>query len=520
MGCLLRKQTLFFSTLLYTAIIILTLFSLLYNNGYFKRIIVLKEQLPELEGHSLTQSLQIETDDNHPETTRRKVLSYDQQTKSKRSFVAALTYSGQQGSGIVAIRSQQCWASSLGVPVSILEPVMAGSRLVTDLPQTDSVNISTSKDQLTFSDFFDIEHYNSVAEKDGLAKLATRDEFFNNAPRKTILVRMDWISRSIPDDQRQTKVLWPKPSINEQQRCFNNKDEISANISRNSAITQILNKGYCIVKVVSTPHSPARTTIFSQTDVKDIIYGSWAPNEVTVVFTLWRAIWRVPATSKDTSNTGPSCTTTNPFLPSPRIKRETEWYENEFLGEKTTLTIMFRLERMVEYMHQVYHHQNVGKNVIGRKIDKCLSKVINVSRNIWKKQKRYRKPFVTLDLGKYGSSTWEQTFSNIGENKTELEIKAKTTLSTLFNNEWSFEEWENSFMKATRGVDNSGYIAALQRTLASRAECLVLVGGGYFQMIALKDYLHQHPDKASRCIHLVCIRDEKVTRDTIANYKD
>ena len=127
---------------------------------------------------------------------------------------------------------------------------------------------------------------------------------------------------------------------------------------------------------------------------------------------------------------------------------------------------------------------------------------------------------MTLDLGKFGSGSWKQTFSNIGENKMELSIKAKRTLSTLFNNEWSFEEWESSFTQTTNGVDNSGYIAALQRTLASRAECLVLVGGGNFQTIALREYLHQHPDKESRCIHLVCTRDEKLTRDIIANYKD
>ena len=513
MSCLQRKQTLFFSTLLYTATIILILFFLLYNNGYFKLV----DLTETAEGHSITQTFKI---DNFNETARRKVLGYDQHTRPKRGYVAALTYSGQQGSGIEAIRSQQCWASTLGMPASILEPVMSRSRLVTDLPNMNSMNVSTSKDRLTFSDFFDTEYYNSVAEKDGLAKLATREEFLHNAPKKIVLVRMDWIDRSIPDEQRHTEVLWPKYSNHKVQGCFTNKDEISVNISRNSSISQLLHKGYCIVKLVSTPHSPGRTIIFSQKDVKDIIYGKWAPNEVTVVFTLWRAIWHVPASRNDTVNSVPSCSTTNPFLPSTRIIKEAEWYESQFLGEKNMLTIMFRLERMVEFFHQTYHHQNVGKNIIGRNVDKCLSKVINVSRDIQRKHKRYRKPFVTLDFGKFGSGSWKQTFSNIGENKTELTIKAKRTLSTLFNNEWSFEEWESSFTQTTNGVDNSGYIAALQRTLASRAECLVLVGGGYFQMIALREYLHQHPDKESRCIHLVCIRDEKLTREIIANYKD
>ena len=145
----------------------------------------------------------------------------------------------------------------MGMPASILEPVMSGSRLVTDLPNMNSMNVSTSQDLLTFSDFFDTEYYNSVAKKDGLAKLAINERRVPsyNAPKKIVSVRMNWISRSIPKEQRHTEVLWPKYSNHEQQRCFTKKDEISVNISRNSGISQLLNKGYCIVKLVSTPHS-------------------------------------------------------------------------------------------------------------------------------------------------------------------------------------------------------------------------------------------------------------------------
>ena len=69
-----------------------------------------------------------------------------------------------------------------------------------------------------------------------------------------------------------------------------------------------------------------------------------------------------------------------------------------------------------------------------------------------------------------------------------LTEKSKQLLNSLFNNELSFSEWEESFTRATGGVGNSGYIqAALQRTLASRAKCLILIGGGTFQDLALKD---------------------------------
>ena len=66
-----------------------------------------------------------------------------------------------------------------------------------------------------------------------------------------------------------------------------------------------------------------------------------------------------------------------------------------------------------------------------------------------------------------------------------------------------------TFTNATKRIENSGYIAALQRTLASQAECLVLAGGGNFQELAMRDYMRNHPNKRNWCIHAVCAIDEE-----------
>ena len=49
---------------------------------------------------------------------------------------------------------------------------------------------------------------------------------------------------------------------------------------------------------------------------------------------------------------------------------------------------------------------------------------------------------------------------------------------------------------------DKGYIAALQRVLASRADCLVLVGDGDFQAMDVLDFMQYHNSK--ECIHVVC----------------
>ena len=157
---------------------------------------------------------------------------------------------------------------------------------------------------------------------------------------------------------------------------------------------------------------------------------------------------------------------------------------------------MLRIEHMIEY---VDHNQEEWT------VDKCLSEAYRLT----KERLRIGKPMVTLDMGKFGSGVWSMLATKCGVDVDGLTWKSKLLLNSFFNNEWTFEEWEESFTQATDGKENSGYIAALQRTLASRAECLVLVGGGTFQDLALKDYLRNHPKREDQCVQLICVKNNE-----------
>ena len=82
-------------------------------------------------------------------------------------------------------------------------------------------------------------------------------------------------------------------------------------------------------------------------------------------------------------------------------------------------------------------------------------------------------------------------------------LKVESRISSLFESGWNFKNWEESFTKATGGIEDKSYIAALQRTLATRAECLIMIGGGSFQDLTMKDYNRKHPRKKDQCIHSV-----------------
>lgn len=106
-------------------------------------------------------------------------------------------------------------------------------------------------------------------------------------------------------------------------------------------------------------------------------------------------------------------------------------------------------------------------------------------------------------VGKYGSNTWKRAVKDQDTLKTAI-TDTRKVMATLLHHQMSLEEWEGTFLEAAGGVTNEGYIAALQRTIASRADCLVLMGGGSFQEQVLQEYFHVHKEKREFCIEMVC----------------
>ena len=82
----------------------------------------------------------------------------------KYGFVMALTYSGQQGAGIQALMSLQCFVGSFSLPMEIVEPVISSTRF-------ESFSSSTNNRSLvTFSDMFDRKHFNDISVDAGLGQ--------------------------------------------------------------------------------------------------------------------------------------------------------------------------------------------------------------------------------------------------------------------------------------------------------------------------------------------------------------
>ena len=410
-------------------------------------------------------------------------------------YVVAESLCGQQGAGIQALMSLQCWAASFSLPIRILEPLLSN---------TTFVSIASAKHPkstfLRFSDLFDIQYFNRISASLGYAVLGTREDFFTAAPRDVIFVEMKKVEKNTSMDQRIPQVVWTADSKqNGDHNCYQFR-------GMHAQMEQLTKEHFCIIRIIKAAQSVQNSYIFSDKDLRKVIYGNKHPQHVTLIFSLWKTPWYVSNNELEDpywcKHTGIG-SKKEQFIPSPRLMADVTYYEERFLDSSNEVAVMLRLEHMTEFLKE----QHSAKKWT---IDRCLNEVFRVTRE--KQTSGY--PMVTLDVGRFGSAA--MNFLHRKEMPKLME-KSIQLLTSLFDNKRTFEEWEESFTKAT-GTEHSGYIAALQRTLASRTKCLILVGGGTFQDLALKDYIKYHPNKADRCVELICVKKPDAFKNIIDKF--
>ena len=221
------------------------------------------------------------------------------------------------------------------------------------------------------------------------------------------------------------------------------------------------------------------------------VFGNWKPDEVNLLINSWMTPYYVPSRNLDCKGAFQHYIPKR-FSPSRQLLEHTKRYKNLFLHSRNNITaVMLRFEHML-FKIKTEHSESVT-------VESCLEEVQatvkQMNTNI----------FVSADIGKYGSNSWNNTlFGNFNSKRaSEIMNALKHTLSGLVTD---IEIWENSFVQATGGIVDRGYIAALQRTLASTADCIILVGGGNFQSIVLQEFIDNHPNPSQRCIYSICVR--------------
>lgn len=459
----------------------------------------------------------IKTSGERGSTARLTGYTASSPNEDHRTYVLALSLSGQQGSGVRSLSVFQCVLSSIHKGFYIAEPSVKGSYLV-------ATTAEKAAERLKFSSLFDIDHFNHISRSIGYPEMVRMKRFIQHSPSYTIYIYI----RQARTDPGKRRIIWDANASGTNRskiQCLNSElvvrldEPYKGVLNRAKRILGSLKPRTCIVRVVTLLVCEYEQCNVSWTQtvnaVRKFIFGEWSPYNVTLVFTHWYNKFFVPVHAP---LNGIHCMrryaqneTKTQFRPSARLVADADKYTRLFLGGSNRLTIMLRAERVMKYYLK---ESGVNGTFVGnRSLKGCFNEVLAL-----KQKEGIAKPFVTMDVGRFGT----QSISKKNDSKKLLATSSEV-LTSLYDNKWSVGEWEDSFIQAAGGITDTGYIAALQRTIASRADCLALMGGGSFQSLAVIDYIKYHDKEGSEwkpCVHLICVMTTSNTevQKTIENY--
>ena len=427
-----------------------------------------------------------------------------------RGYVLTLAYQGQQGAGTRAIVSQQCWIGSVlkeqysNLQVYLLEPSLNSTEFVSGT----FVNTSTA---LPFRDLYDIERFNQASARLGLGEMVSIEEFLENAPKRITVLKFT--------GRGTTKVFWTAQNDSD---CYKKNS--------NGKMSYLLKKGFCITQIITTASTSMgnyfrdKEYIF-QDNSDRVLFERWNPLKSVLVTNVWKAGWFVPIGTVPTNtplSEHPSDSSRCKFsdlenvrehlVPSPSLLRDATLYKRAFLLKATsgksvkTVAVMFRLEHLIsgDTVCQSNSSDSIDNVCIGR----CLQKAVDIIKSLQKQDGFSSNTFLTHDIGQYGSASILKKHGRKAE--TSLHELMNTTMLQLFGQAWTLADLDKSYSEISK---YEGYIAALQRNIASDADCLVLVGGGTFQDLTLHDYIRKHARVEGRCVHFVCAKREDILRN-------
>ena len=369
---------------------------------------------------------------------------------------------------------QQCWAHSLSSSATITEPFSSQSLLLHTREIWDSVKRGLTSDIARFSDFFDLKLYNRASVRDSGVPLVTWEEFLLRAPRQAVVINTPHASCSL---------------------IVNKHFDETVDGFFEDFITGLKFLDFKIVKVVPIDcydrhrKEKLRTLLSGYLQNYTLVFNSWRNHNVAKT-------WLHMSPECDMSDKYPA----DRLLPSFMMKRHTQNYRSQVLGANKILAIMLRVERFLTLQSSGRSHDET--------VDSCLDKTMAVYSDLRQEpQWVSSQPFLTMDIGRYGSGIMQsnETVLKFNASLESVTESVRQLLVRVYGGRWrSIEEWEGSFLEATDGRGERGYVAMLQREIAVHSDCLILMGGGSFQEVAATHYLKAHPDPAQQCLHVVC----------------
>lgn len=405
-----------------------------------------------------------------------------------QSYLLSYSYMDQITWGSRRVRSLQCWATELNRNIRVVEPFVNGSYL--SIPHNEF-----SAEVLRFGDIFDLNWWNTLGAVDqGFAPLVTWNEFLENAPLPTILVQIVY--------EKNDMCLEPLIAKSE---C--NLDEMRQNWLQTARQYNLSSQ---IVKEVCIDFQ--KTDFLNADEFNERIFGSfltfWKYKPITVVFSDYRGgrlthkvigentcLLRTRDSHCSPDGENMHQLIVNSLKPIPQIYQKAKEYTlKHFNTEDDYVAVMVRWELI--FLNDLYFR---GPHYTGAT---CIDK-IQAQVEKWLMDNRLSKVFLTTDIGKYGSSTFPLHRRLYNQDNNQVAISHTEQLFRTFNYTFTnVDEYEDTFVQVA-GTAHSTYISQLQKTIAARARCLLIVGWSSFHENAVALYNEIH--SRNRCLEQIRI---------------
>ena len=325
---------------------------------------------------------------------------------------------------------------------------------------------------LRFGDYFDKDKWNKMVVSNGGKPLVVWEEFISKAPRDAIIL----YTLKRPDLEEPLTIAYddevqPKCKLGTLKIL---KDDL---LWLNSTFNLI--RTVCYLCDQNKPH-PIPIEEFTAH-----VFGNSKPSEVTLITVGWFGV-RGTRLELQTKNKMSWALDEVP-QPSRRIVKAYEAYKSRYIGDHKYIGVIFRTH------HVLYFSPKAGQLEEDKYLFQCsknLSHVLNKVRADWK-------IFLAYDMGAFGSINYQIKFT-----ERLAPIRDQIFLD-VFNGSLQIKEREEMLKQAAGGITDKGFIAQLEKVIATNADCIILLGAhSTFIRSSAVQYMSLHP--TNKCVVSIC----------------
>ena len=397
-------------------------------------------------------------------------------TRKSQGYIISYNVYEQQTAAAKNLWGLQLWANTVGMKV--VEPFI-GNKSMSFEPITKNIS-----NPMRFRDMYDIEYWNKQCMSRGCAELVPWEEFLSMASKNIVFVqlcghRFFGCHTQIKNKTNPHEALM---SISSRRRGISSK-----------ATKHFSDLGYKFVRWVSVEFN--QSTPMSLQEFSQYIFDQYDTSDVTVMFEVWLGIRDSRVHLQGFKPVSTNASVSIGLLPSKKMVADSERYlEHVRQSGGKYFGIMVRVERAFSKMMSRNNYKTKDGVNFMKDCAKNLSNLEKLRNN-----KNWDRT-LAIDLGNFGSCAYRHS----NNKEKEEEVLYDDFFKAVYGNSWTIEEFEKSFTKYL-GTNSPAYIAQVQRTIAARSDCIVLVGGGSsFQGAAIAFYKNFHPDVQKQCIIKHC----------------